>query len=378
MRFTNDFSLYAGPKNKAGKPVFYYRLRDESGKRLSGKSTGQTSRSTARRYLLSLIESGRIGPQSSQTFAAYAKDWWKPGKCRYLAMAQNNGTPIGLHHAAVQRSYLKTHIIPYFVQMRLSSIRVQHIEEWRLRLYQKVAPATAANIFSCLRTMMNEAERLEMITRNPMRSVKPPRVTVRRRVILGAEELKELFRPKHWKNSITFAVNIFAALTGARLGECLALRGTDVHDGYVVIQHSLGRLDGMKSTKTGVVREVPLPRIAQRILRRLTDRNGDGFLFSGDGGHKPLYNRTVTGALRDALQSMGITPEEIKQRGLTFHGWRHFYNTILLNHGVPIHIAQQLVGHRTDTSTNRYSAHQAGEVEFVRPLVDTALRAYLA
>ncbi len=88
MTFTNDFTLYAGPKNKAGKPVFYYRLRDESGKRLSGKSTGQTSRSAARRHVLSLIESGRIGPQSSLTFVAYTKDWWEPGKCKYLTIYQ--------------------------------------------------------------------------------------------------------------------------------------------------------------------------------------------------------------------------------------------------------------------------------------------------
>jgi integrase len=226
--------------------------------------------------------------------------------------------------------------------------------------------------------MMNEAERLELIARNPMRRVRPSRVPARKRVILSAGELKELFRPKHWTNSIAFAANIFAALTGARLGECLALRGTDIHDGYVIIQHSLGRLDGMKATKTGIIREVPLPRIVQRILQRLTTRNGDGFVFSRDGGYRPLYSRTVTGALRKALLSMGITAEEIKQRGLTFHGWRHTYNTILLHHGVPIHITQQLVGHRTDSSTDRYAAHQNGEVHTVRPLVETALQEYLA
>jgi len=99
--------------------------------------------------------------------------------------------------------------------------------------------------------MLNEAERLELIGRNPLRSVKPPWVTPPRRTVLSAGEMKELFRPKHWRNPVALAANIFAASTGARLGEVLALRGEDIRAGYVVIAHSLGRLDGIKGTKTG-------------------------------------------------------------------------------------------------------------------------------
>ncbi len=69
MRFTNDFTLYAEPKNKMGKTVYYVRIRDKSGRRHSGRSTGETSRSAARRKVLALIAEGRFTPACAQTFS---------------------------------------------------------------------------------------------------------------------------------------------------------------------------------------------------------------------------------------------------------------------------------------------------------------------
>lgn len=377
MRNTADFTIYAGPKNKAGQTVYYYRVRDERGIRHSGKSTGKTSRSAARRRVLELIASEQITENSSLRFSRFAEHWWLPGKCNYLKIAANNGRAIGAHHAAVQRSYLTCHILPHFAAMPITSIRVRHIEQWRLQLYQRVAPATAANVFSCLRTMLNEAERLELISSNPVRRVKPPRVTVNKRVIPSAEETRALFLPQHWSDPVALAANLFAAFTGARLGECLGLQCSDVLDGYVVIRHSMGRLDGLKGTKTGVVREIPVPELLQTVLQRLIADNGDGFVFSRDGGRKPLYDRTVTGALRQALLNIGLSAEQIRERKLTFHCWRHFYNSVLLRHGVPLSVTQQLVGHTTVASTTRYNATTSGTPAVLRDYVESALKEYV-
>ena len=121
MRFTNDFTLYAGPKNKMGKTVYYVRIRDESGHRHSGRSTGETSRSVARRKVLALIAEGRFTPSCAHAFSAFAGNRWVPGSCTYLKAAANNGSPIGRHHASVQRSYLTVHILP--TSGRLSCLR---------------------------------------------------------------------------------------------------------------------------------------------------------------------------------------------------------------------------------------------------------------
>ena len=378
MRAAVDFTIYAGPRNKAGKPIFYYRLRDESGKRHSGKSTGKTSRSAARQHVLRLIESGELAPDSALTFARFAETWWLAGKCRYLKTAANNGTPIGRHHAAVQRSYLTTHILPFFASMRLSAIRVHHIEQWRLRLHEELAPATAANVYSCLRTMLNEAERLELIHHNPIRRVKPARQITAKRRVLAAEETRRLFRAENWQDPVAFAANLFAAFTGARLGECLALQASDLHDGYVTIRHSLCRLEGLKGTKTGVVREVPIPAILERVLTRLTAVNTAGFVSSRDGGSKPVYDRSVTRALKQALIPIGVSADEIRSRGLSFHSWRHFYNTVLLQTGLPVSLTQQLLGHTTEASTRRYSAATHAGSTGLRTHIDSAFKEYHA
>lgn len=129
-----------------------------------------------------------FAPGSAQTFSAYARNWWVPGSCTYLKAAVNNGSQIRSHHASVQRSYLTVHIIPCFGKMRLSAIGVRHIGGWRLKLCQSV---NAANVFGTLCTMLNEAERLALTGRGPIRSVKPTRVTTPRRMVLSAEEVKE-------------------------------------------------------------------------------------------------------------------------------------------------------------------------------------------
>ena len=55
-----------------------------------------------------------------------------------------------------------------------------------------------------------------------------------------------------------------------------------------------------------------------------------------------------------AFERIGISPEERKNRNITFHSWRHFFNTYFRGR---IHDSklQNLTGHRTDTMTDHYT-----------------------
>ena len=44
-----------------------------------------------------------------------------------------------------------------------------------------------------------------------------------------------------------------------------------------------------------------------------------------------------------------------KTRNLSFHAWRHFYNTMLRGH-IPDYALRKLTGHQNEEMTDRYSA----------------------
>ena len=54
-------------------------------------------------------------------------------------------------------------------------------------------------------------------------------------------------------------------------------------------------------------------------LNKLKAVNGDGFLFSLNGGDKPVSRKHIWAGLRKALNNIGISDEEIEERGLNVH-----------------------------------------------------------
>jgi len=90
-------------------------------------------------------------------------------------------------------------------------------------------------------------------------------------------------------------------------------------------------------------------------LRELIALNGAGYLFSHDGGAKPVPGRYFYDAFLGALEKIGMGKEEIKERGLCFHAWRHFCNTELQKAGLAIQKVQAVTGHKTDRMSEWYS-----------------------
>ena len=90
-------------------------------------------------------------------------------------------------------------------------------------------------------------------------------------------------------------------------------------------------------------------------LLELKKINGDGFLFSRNGGIKPVERKYIYYGLMKAFKNIGLTDNEIKQRGLNVHAWRHFCNTALLSAGMPLAKVQAVTRHKTKRSTERYT-----------------------
>jgi integrase len=83
--------------------------------------------------------------------------------------------------------------------------------------------------------------------------------------------------------------------------------------------------------------------------------NGEGYIFSYDGGETPVKRRYIYDGLNIAFKKIGIGKDEIKERGLNVHAWRHFCNTELQKGGLTVKKVQAITGHKTEDMTEHYT-----------------------
>lgn len=362
-RFREPFTLYSR-RMQDGRQVWYYRCYTEYGDRTPGRSTGLTSKTLARRYCMERFRQGRLVPSADPLFRDYATPWWKWESCPYVRGRRERspeGRPtISERHVADSRRILEAYLLPAFGDNRLSSITPKSVERWMFELRDRgLSSKRVNNITGTLRTMLAEAVRLGQLDASPMAHVRPLAGGEAKRTLLTLEEVRKLFAPEAisaaWKGHLLHrAINLAAAATGCRLGELLALRDEDVHDeGYFHVAHSWHARYGLLPTKTRQERDVPVPA---RVLEALAlFRGSGGFVFSMNRGQRPIGNSNATRALHEALEKIGIPAGEQARRHLSFHAWRHWFNSMNRARGVPLAVLQRVTGHATAAMADHYT-----------------------
>jgi len=359
MKYRQPYSLYPR-KMKNGKSVYYYRTYDpETGERTTGRSTGQTTKTAAHAYVLKLIEKGELLPKPELTFGQYARTWWTED-CQYLKMQRARGKSLTPGYIDLQRLNLKKHVLPFFENKALSRITAADVEKWIVHLKSEVglSDASVRNCFAILRIMLNEAERLDMIYKNPLKRVRKISTKKSEKGILSIEEYRQLFDEVNietiWNgNLLHFTANLLSASGGLRLGEVQALRNQDIFKNYVYVGHSYDRKYGLKSTKNKEERYVPIPEKTSSYLQRIKGANPEGFIFSIDGGKKPIRYRAITDFFYRVLEKIGIGEGERKARDISFHSHRHFFTTVLRKRIDDTKLGK-ITGHKSIVMLERY------------------------
>ncbi|MDZ4252685.1 MAG: site-specific integrase [Sulfuritalea sp.] len=126
-------------------------------------------------------------------------------------------------------------------------------------------------------------------------------------------------------DAVTADMIRFAALTGLRLAEMLALQPDQIRDGLLILG---------SSTKSGRPRGIPLPPEAVKIAGR----------------------RLPWALSRDQLRDRFIAARKVaKLAHVHWHDLRHTYASWLMQAGQPITAVRDLLGHSSLAVTNRYS-----------------------
>jgi integrase len=113
----------------------------------------------------------------------------------------------------------------------------------------------------------------------------------------------------------------------------------------------------IKSTKSGKVRHVPLDDALRNKLLALVKKNpwGNSYVFYGNTKESPLAGSAVAGGFLRALALYGMTPEERKERRISFHSWRSFANSELGKTLDPAKL-RAVIGHTSERLTDMYTS----------------------
>ena len=145
-------------KTRKGKKVFYVRFFDQkTGRTLTERSSGQTSRSAAVRWAEVEMEKIRSKSQKAQTLEALAEGFWDWEAPYARGKSISHGT------LDIAEANTKNHILPRWGSTNVADITAAEIDTWILTMQEKkeLAPETANKI---LQTGVRQFRRTEGVS----------------------------------------------------------------------------------------------------------------------------------------------------------------------------------------------------------------------
>ena len=204
-----------------------------------------------------------------------------------------------------------------------------------------------------------------LITSNPLSSVERFKVNAKKRGIPTETEMKKLMDLNwDWTDSVNKLAFKVAALFGLRAGEISGLQVCDIdaNADLLYIRHSWNDTDKLKDTKNGDDRIIPIEHgVALELLmnaRRNPDYSDTSFVFwSPKVAGQPMWPSSFEDDFYLAMQKIGISEEQRKERNIVFHSLRHYCATQIAQRA-SLEIAMKILGHRTEEMTRLYSEHE--------------------
>lgn len=215
----------------------------------------------------------------------------------------------------------------------MDAITVMEVEQWKSARLQEASRATVRKELSALQAILNQAVAWGVIAENPVKHVKKPKeISSKDPHWYTKDQLKAIYkaagnRAPLWQ---------FMANTGIRRQEAINLKWEDIRHGRVYVLST-----EEARTKSGKYRSVPLSDGASKALEKL---KGQPFPFPQ--------------VFPQSLSRMFVTDARAAGQGGSIHSLRHTFISTLVQKGVPLRIVQELAGHASIKTTERY-AHLA-------------------
>ena len=262
--------------------------------------------------------------------------------------------------------YSFTRMVDRYLRPALGESSVEALEPSDFKgLYQRLGTktdghkalsrATVSMVHRYARMALQYATEGNLLSQNPLASVRPPRAT-------KADAMKPLSREdllgfldatKATKWRPLFYV---LAFTGMRIGEAVALEWSDFDPGAatLTVRQSavkVGKKWSVNSTKNGRQRKVTLPKGVVSILEdhRAQSSQTGSYIFCGPKGD-PADKRSIDRSFKRVLRIAGLPP-------IRLHDLRHTHATLLINDRWSIKAVSERLGHASVETTLRLYVH---------------------
>lgn len=343
--------------------IWEYYCYDERGKRVH-RSTGRKKRAEALEVIEERIAEDELvypagykrrknsrAPVSlnkATLMKDFCADLFVYDKCPIVKDTKKRGRSLSQSTCYTRRTLLTHSILPYLGEYRINELSAKIIDRWLLDLPEKnhVSNSSANVAFDVLRIILDYAIRIELIESNPCDKVKRLGTNPKEKAVFSEDDINKLFSLE-WRNKAVKTMCYLSANTGMRIGEIRALQGYQVHKDYILVDASISANYDRKSTKSGKPRIIP---ISEKIYDELCFfiREDNDYLFTY-GGEKAIGYNSVVEILKEMLVKAGLD-----SKNLTFHSFRHYFNTKLIASGVQAEKVRAVIGHTSEGMTEHY------------------------
>ena len=321
------------------------------------------------RDVLARLDAGSYVKRNVLTLVGFLVDEWIPATAERVA-----------YSTRVKRTYHAELVRAHLGDVPLQAVTGADLD----RLYSKLlrdggsegrplAASTVRDVHRTLHKAYRDAERWQLVGRNPCERAEPPRMA---RVVDDARAAVSVWTAEqlvafleHARGHHLGTLFHLAAATGMRRSELCGLSWDSVDLGRAELRVRAKVVrgpDGYRvesSTKTaagsrrvaldaGTVEELRRYRAEQDRVRGLVGvrplRDAELVFATLEGGH--VSPEAVTQAFRRLVKSSGLP-------AIRFHDLRHTHATLLLQAGVPVKVVSERLGHASAVVTLGIYAH---------------------
>lgn len=329
--------------------------RDPAGRRHRDSKTERLSKREAERWHARRVAEAQDRLPGAGTFGLLLDEWLAAAE---LSPSTRRG----------YEGYIERHIRPAFGTVLLRRLTTKRLDEhYRALTGAGMQPASVRQVHAIIRRALNQAVRWGLIEKNVALLATIPRLYRDKVRAPASATVRQLIDAAVYDDEL-YASAWLAAGTGARRGEIVALRWSDVdiEAGVIRVARALavagpGRLVE-KDTKTHAERLVDIDARLVSILadhrRRMEKRAADtGTVLARDGFvvsrsfdcSSPFDPGTLSSLWSRHVRGHGAT--------LRFHDLRHWSVTVGLAAGVELPVVAEQHGHRDGNVTLAVYGH---------------------
>lgn len=361
---------------------------------------------------------------SKELLGPYLTAYWDFDGTRIKRLNKRRPGAVSENYASIMQGYIKNHILPKIRKgMAISDVTPRFVRDISDKLIDSdtMANATVDKIMIAFTKPLREAWENDLIHENPTKLMeKMDTAPEKMRGILTRGEFQMVLAlMREAATEHVYLAVLLAAATGMRLGEIRALRTPDIsivneQDALVTVSKSWSVKGGEKSTKGKKVRFVPCPTwLAEKLLAlgrlnsygtdavfwSVTETRGNspvssnyirekfyGFLYDvldAENGFKPKKkvedkekskpDKKVYKWEYDTVEVDGVEVRRAelvrRERNISFHSFRHFFNTEAQALGADGDKLRLTVGHESKEMTDIYT-HAEKRLDMVKSIAD--------